>query len=114
MKADTKSLLKKINKLHKDQALGNYALKVNEFNEENSKLEFKKQQLQNELIYEKNYDNELLMLNYYSNWKNLFIEQISKQESKILSISSMVEFSRINMEDASKKSVLYDKLLQPH
>lgn len=112
MKTATKSLLKKINKLHKDQALGDYANKISELDEENHKLEFKKQQLQNEFIYEKNYDEKLIMINYSSNWRIALLEQISKQESIILALSSRVEFARVAMEDASKKSVLYDKLFQ--
>ena len=73
MKAATKSLLKKINKLLKDQTLAEYVRKVDEINEENQKLDFIRQKLQNEIIYEKNYDDKSIMMNYSSNWKNALI-----------------------------------------
>ena len=104
MKKRTILLLQKIDKINKDKVISDYANAITEFNDVYSRLKLHQISMQNELLYENGITNESPEIRYATNWKPSLQKKILEEQIKMISSSSNMETSRINLKKSIKNS----------
>ena len=110
MKQSSISLLQKLNKSEKNKAYYDIFNKNSDLNQEMSILKGRKENLSDELLLNKNYNDEFIMINYSSNWYNALSQQIDIQQVTVINLLNSIELSKLHMREIIKNSLLYQAL----